>query len=102
MAFAVIESGGTQYKVAPNQKIRVEKLENKAGESVGFQHVLLRADNGKVEVGMPHVKGATVEGKVLQQARDDKKIVFRYHSKTRQRKFKTHRQPFTEVELTKI
>ena len=64
--------------------------------------MLLKADGSEVSVGAPYVKGAKVEGKILKQGRTDKKIVFRYHSKTRYRKLKTHRQSFTEVEITKI
>jgi large subunit ribosomal protein L21 len=100
--FAIIETGGKQYRVAPGDKIKVEKLNAAAGSSFIFDKVLLAADGDKVEIGTPYVSGARVEAKVLRQARDKKKIVFRYHSKTRYRKKKGHRQPFTEVEITKV
>lgn len=105
--FAVIETGGKQYKVSPGQKLEIEKLDSgaglplRAGEKVEFDKVLLVVDKD-VRVGAPFVRDAKVEGKVLKNGRSDKKIVFRYHSKTRYRKFKTHRQPYTEVEITKI
>lgn len=100
--FAVIETGGKQYRVSPGQKVKVEKLNAEAGGSFVFNKILLAADGDRVEIGTPYVPGAKVEAKVLRQARDKKKIVFRYHSKTRYRKKKGHRQPFTELEIIKI
>ncbi len=100
--FAVIETGGKQYKVAPGEKVKVEKLDVKEGDSFKFDKVLLTADGDKVEVGVPYVNGAVVEAKVLEQGRADKVIVFKYHSKTRYRKRKGHRQMFTELEIVKI
>lgn len=100
--FAVIETGGKQYKVAPGEKVKVEKLDVKEGDSFKFDKVLLTADGDTVEVGAPYVKGAVVEAKVLEQGRADKVIVFKYHSKTRYRKRKGHRQMFTELEIVKI
>ncbi len=100
--FAVIETGGKQYKVSPGDKIKIEKISGKEGEDVHFDKVLLKADGASVEVGAPYLTGAKVEATVLRQARDKKKIVFRYHSKTRYRKKKGHRQHFTEVQIEKI
>jgi large subunit ribosomal protein L21 len=94
--FSVIQTGGKQYKVASGEKLRVEKLDAKDGAIV-FDKVLLRSVDGNVEIGTPYVSGAKVEAKVLGNIRGDKKIVFRYHSKTRQRKKKGHRQEHTEV-----
>jgi large subunit ribosomal protein L21 len=102
MNFAVIATGGKQYKVAPGEKIKVEKLDAKEGDSFKFDKVLLITDGDKVEVGLPHLKGAVVEAKVLKQGRGEKKIVFRFHSKTRYRKRKGHRQEYTELEIVKI
>ncbi len=101
MKFAIIESGGKQYKVSAGQKLKVEKLNAEAGGNVAFDKVLLTADGDTVKIGAPYVAGATVEAKVIREARDKKKIVFRYHSKTRYRKLKGHRQYFTEVEIEK-
>lgn len=100
--FAVIETGGKQYRVEPGMTLSIERLSEKKGGAVKFEKVLLVADAEKVEVGAPYVKGAVVEGRVVNEGRSDKKIVFRYHAKTRYRKLKTHRQPYTEVEITKI
>ena len=100
--FAIIETGGKQYKVSPGQKLKVEKLETKAGDDLSFDKVLLVADGENVKVGAPYVDGAKVEGKILKQGHHKTVIVFKYHSKTRYRKKKGHRQLFTEVEITNI
>ena len=101
--FAVIETGGKQYRVSPGQKLKIEKLEKQIGDAFHFDRVLLVApENGDTKVGAPYVSGATVEAKVIDQDRHEKKIVFRYHSKTRYRKKKGHRQPLTEVRITGI
>lgn len=102
MKFAVIETGGKQYRVSAGQKVKVEKLDAGAGDSFVFDKVLLVSDGERVDIGTPHVAGAKVEAKVLRQARDRKKIVFKYHSKTRYRKKKGHRQYFTELEIVGV
>lgn len=102
MAFVIVETGGKQYKVAPGQKLRVEKLDVPAGGNLVLNKVLLVADGENVQVGTPYVEGVKVEAKVLRQGRDKKKIVFKYHSKTRYKKKKGHRQPFTELEVLGI
>ena len=102
MKFAVIETGGKQYKVSAGQKLKVEKLEVEQGEALTFDKVLLVADGEDVKVGVPYVEGAKVETKVLSQGRHDKKIVFKYHSKTRYKKKKGHRQHYTELEIVSI
>jgi len=100
--FAIIETGGKQYKVSPGQKLRVEKLDAKEGAGFSFDKVLLRVDGEKVEIGTPYISGAKVEAKILLHGRDKKKIVFRYHPKTRYKKKKGHRQQFTEVKIEKV
>jgi len=102
MKFAIIETGGKQYKVSPKQKIKVEKLTANEGDGFSFDKVLLVVDGEKVEVGHPHLEGRKVEGKIIKQARAKKVIVFRYKNKTRQSTKKGHRQPYTEVEITKV
>jgi large subunit ribosomal protein L21 len=98
--FAIIKTGGKQYKVSEGDVLSVEKLEHK-GDSIVFEEVLLIA-NGKVNVGKPLIAGAKVEARIIEDGRGDKKMVFRYKSKTRQRKKKGHRQPYTKVQITKI
>lgn len=98
MKFAVIDTGGKQYKVASGDKIKIEKIAGEEGDKVFFDKVLLLAEEKSVKIGDPYT-GDKVEAKTIRQARDKKKIVFRYHSKTRYRKTKGHRQYFTEVEI---
>ncbi|MDO8515828.1 MAG: 50S ribosomal protein L21 [bacterium] len=100
--FAVITTGGKQYKVSVGTTVRIEKLLEEAGKSVTFDKVLLVADGDKVSVGAPYVAGAKVTGEVLRQFRDEKKIIFKFSSKTRYRRKKGHRQNLTEVKITKI
>lgn len=100
--FAVIETGGKQYIAQPGVKIKVEKLEVAEEGQVVFDKVLLVNDDKDVKIGAPFLSGASVTAKVLKQGRDDKKIVFKFHSKNRFDKKKTHRQSYTEVEIDSI
>lgn len=100
--FAVIETGGKQYRVRPDQVYRFEKLPVKEGESVTFDHVLLVVDGQTTTVGAPYVTGATVLGDVLRQGRADKILVRKFKPKVRYRRLHGHRQPFTEVKITGI
>lgn len=95
--FAIIQTGGKQYKISPGQKIKIEKLNANEGENFIFNEVLLLADAEDVKIGTPYIEGAKIEAKILKQGKSRKKIVFKYHSKTRYRKKKGHRQSFTEV-----
>ena len=99
---AVIRTGGKQYKVAPGDKIKIEKIEGKEGKEITFKEVLLLEKNKKVEIGTPLVKGTKVVGKILKQGKGKKVIVFKYKPKTRYKKKAGHRQPYTEVEILKI
>lgn len=100
--FAIIATGGKQYRVSAGQKLKVEKLPAAKGGSFSFDAVLLRAVGGRVEVGTPHIASAKVEAKVLGDVRGEKKIILKYHSKTRQHRKKGHKQDYTEVEIVKI
>ncbi len=99
MKFSVIETGGKQYKVSAGQKLKIEKINAKVGDKIGLDRVLLIADNADIKIGTPLIDGASVRAEVIRQLKDDKKIVFRYHSKTRYRKKKGHRQSYTEIEI---
>ena len=102
MKFAIIETGGKQYKITAGQTFKVEKLKpTEAGKFV-FDKVLLIADGSSVEIGMPYVKGAKVEVDVVGDVRDKKKLIFKYHSKTRYRRRKGHRQTHTQVTATTV
>jgi large subunit ribosomal protein L21 len=100
--FTVIETGGKQYVASPGDKIKVEKLAVQEGEEISLEKVLFRETDSGVEIGKPYLDGSTVKAKVLRQGRSDKKIVFKFHSKNRYHKKKTHRQAFTELEITSI
>ena len=102
MAFAIVKTGGKQYKVAVGEKLKIETITPAADGSVVFNEVLLVAEGDKVKVGTPFVDGATVTAKLVQQGRARKVIVFKYHSKARYKKKNGHRQQFTEVEITGI
>jgi len=98
--FAVIKTGGKQYKVAEGDVLYIEKLVHEGSEIV-FNDVLLLV-NGEVKIGRPLITGVKVLAKVLEDGKGDKKMVFRYKSKTRQHKKKGHRQPYTKVQILKI
>ncbi|MCZ2845744.1 MAG: 50S ribosomal protein L21 [Candidatus Bathyarchaeota archaeon] len=99
---AVIKTGGKQYLVSPGDKLKIEKIDKEEGKEVIFKEVLLLEKNRKIEVGQPIVKNAKVVGKILKQGRGKKVIIFKYKPKKRYKKKRGHRQPFTEVEITKI
>lgn len=99
---AIIQTGGKQYMVSPGKKIKIEKIDEKEGKQITFKEVLLLEDGKKLEIGDPLVKGAKVTGKIIKQGKGEKVVVFKYKPKTRQKSKKGHRQPFTEVEVTKI
>ena len=97
--FTIIKTGGKQYRVASGQRIKIENVESKDGV-VTFEEVLLRSVGGKLEIGAPLIAGGKVTAKVLREGRGEKKIIFKHHNKTRQRKKKGHRQEFVEVEIS--
>lgn len=99
---AVIKTGGKQYKVAPGQKIKIEKIEEAEGKEVTFNEVLLVENNKDVIIGEPLIKSAKVTGKVIKQDKHEKVVIYKYKPKKRYRVKKGHRQPFTEVEILKI
>jgi large subunit ribosomal protein L21 len=100
--YAIIETGGKQYKVAEGDVIRCDLLGSEVGSDVTFDKVVLAGSGDDVTVGAPVVNGALVTGTVLRHAKDKKILVFRYKPKKRVRKLNGHRQPFAEVKITKI
>lgn len=100
--FAVIETGGKQYLVREKQKLRVEKLDGEAGGKLAFDKVLLIVDDKGADIGRPYLSNAKVEGEILGEGRGKKITMMKYHSKTRYRRKKGHRQSFTEVQITSI
>jgi len=113
MGLAVIKTGGKQYIVSPGQKIKIEKVDphylkkglgadKKESQEIVFDEVLLLQKGDKLEIGNPLVEGAKVIGKVIRHGKGKKVIVFKFKPTTRYKVKKGHRQPFTEVEITKI
>lgn len=104
MSFAVIKTGGKQYKVAEGGRFLIEKIDHAVGEEFDFDRVLM-VGNGSAEttkVGQPLVEGAKVRARVLDNGKAKKKIIFKFKNKTRYWKKKGHRQPYTKVEILKI
>ncbi|MEN8723367.1 MAG: 50S ribosomal protein L21 [Alphaproteobacteria bacterium] len=100
--FAVIKTGGKQYRVAENQVLRVEKLLAEAGETVTFDQVLMVGEGEGVKVGSPTVKGAKVTAEVLEQIKDKKVIIFKKRRRHNSRRKNGHRQQLTVLRIKKI
>lgn len=106
---AVIKTGGKQYLVSPNKKIKIEKIEGPASakasagkKEVIFTDVLLIQKDKKIEIGTPNIKNAKVIGKIIKQGRGEKIIIFKYKPKKRYKKKAGHCQPYTEIEIKEI
>ena len=100
--YAIISTGGKQYKVSEGQTIRVEKLPGEVGESVSIDRVLLLADGETVSVGQPTLPGASVTGRIVQQGKAKKIIVFKYKRRKGYRRKHGHRQQFTALKIDNI
>jgi large subunit ribosomal protein L21 len=100
--YAVVQTGGKQYRVQPGDTIAVERLPDDAGSSVELGQVLLVGGDGETHVGTPVLSGAVVRAEVVEHAKDKKIIVFRYKSKVRYRRKTGHRQPLTRLRITDI
>lgn len=100
--YAVIKTGGKQYRVQQGDVIFVEKIDSQADEAVTFEEVLLVNDGDQTRIGAPTVAGAKVEGKVLGQVKGQKIVVYKYKAKKNERKKQGHRQPYTKVGITAI
>ena len=100
--YAVIKTGGKQYRVQQGDVIFVEKIDAQADEAVTFEEVLLVNDGDATKIGTPVVEGAKVEGKVLSQVKAAKIVVYKYKAKKNERKKQGHRQPYTKIEITAI
>ena len=100
-AFAVIQTGGKQYRVAQGDVLRVEKLAGDVGAAVTFDKVLL-VGGDSTKVGTPLVKGAKVDAQIIAQGRDKKVIVFKFRRRKNYRRKNGHRQPYTELKITGV
>ncbi|MBR3035218.1 MAG: 50S ribosomal protein L21 [Firmicutes bacterium] len=100
--YAVVMTGGKQYRVSAGDKIRVEKLNAEAGSTVSLDKVLVIGGEGETMVGAPYVAGACVEAEVVENGKADKVIIFKYKAKKDYRKKQGHRQPYTELKINGI
>jgi len=100
--YSIIETGGKQYKVEKGDVITVEKLGVEAGKKVVFDKVLVESSDNGLKVGAPYIDGATVEGKVVENGKAKKVVVFKYKAKKDSKSKQGHRQPYTMVEISKL
>ena len=100
--YAVIRSGGKQYRVSPGQQLKLERFDGEAGDRVTFSDVLLVSGGGEVAVGTPTVDSASVSGEIVEQGRGRKVNVFKYKNKTRYRRLRGHRQLHTAVLVDEV
>src|SRR5689334_4070438 len=100
--YAVIKTGGKQYRVAPGEKLKVEKLAGEVGSDVVLDQVLMVGDGDKVTVGAPVIAGATVKATVVAHGRHDKVMIFKMRRRKHYRKTQGHRQDYTEIQIQQI
>lgn len=100
--YAVIATGGKQYRVQPGDTVRVEKLEGEPGKTIEFTEVLLIADGENVRVGAPHVAGARVTAEFVGDGKGPKLLIYKYRRRKGYRRKNGHRQPFTALKITAI
>ncbi len=100
--YAVIKTGGKQYRVSSGEKVKVEQLAAAVGSKITIDTVLMVADGDKVSIGKPLVKGAKVEATVVEQGRGDKVRVFKMRRRKQSKTERGHRQNFTEIQVDKI
>ncbi|MBD3330326.1 50S ribosomal protein L21 [Candidatus Peregrinibacteria bacterium] len=100
--YAIIETGGKQYKAEEGKIIEVEKLNDKEGKEVTFDKVLLISDKGKTSVGTPYLEGKTVNGTIKEHKKTEKVTVFKMKPKKRYKRTQGHKQNYSVVEITSI
>ena len=102
MSFAIIETGGKQYKVTASKILEVEKLEAEVGKTIQFKNVLLLNDDKTTEIGNPNISGAIVEAKLLSNVKDRTILIFHKRRRKHSRKRNGHRQRHSKIQITKI
>ncbi len=100
--YAVIKTGGKQYKVEEGTVLQVEKLEQNEGDTIEFNDVLMYSDGENVTLGTPLVENASVKAEIIKQAKDKKVLVFKYKRRKGYRRMRGHRQHFTEIKINSI
>jgi len=102
MSFAIIQTGGKQYKVSASEILKVERLNNQEGKTVEFKNVLFLSDNKTTEIGNPNIQGAKVEATILKNTKNKTILVFKKRRRKNSRKKYGHRQPISLIRITKI
>ena len=100
--YAIFEAGGRQHRAELGKTVKMDKLPDQVGDVVTFDKVLAVFDESNTNVGAPYVSGAQVIGRVIQQGRDRKIVVFKYRPKSGYKRTRGHRQHFTQVQITDI
>ena len=100
--YAIIKTGGQQFRVAKGDKLSIQKLETEAGKSITLNEVLMVNDGKSAKVGTPLVSGASVTAKILEQTRADKVVIFKKKRRQNYRRTRGHRQHLTVIEITDI
>ena len=100
--YAVIQTGGKQYRVAEGETLRVEKLPASPGDKLSFSPLLFADDGGNVQVGKPEISGVKVEAEVVNQGKGDKIVIYKYKRRKSYRRKTGHRQPFTALKIVSI
>ena len=102
MSFAVIQTGGKQYKVSASEILKIERLDNEEGKTVEFKNVLFLNDDKNIEIGNPNIQGAKVEATILKNTKNKTILVFKKRRRKNSRKKYGHRQPISLIRITKI
>ena len=102
MSFAVIQTGGKQYKVSTSEILKIERLNNEEGKTIEFKNVLFLNDDKTTEIGNPNIQGAKVEATILKNTKNKTILVFKKRRRKNSRKKYGHRQPFTLIKINKI
>jgi len=100
--YAIIETGGKQYKVSEGDQVFIEKLDKEEGKTVNFDKILAFSDDNKLQTGKPYLKNVKVSGKVVKNGKAKKIVVFKFKAKKGYKRTQGHRQPYTCVEITNV
>ena len=102
MSFAIIQTGGKQYKVSANEILKIERLEEEVGKIIQFKNVLFLSNDKTTEIGSPHIEGAKVEATVLENTKNKTILVFKKRRRKNSRRKNGHRQEFSLIRINKI